>query len=325
MDVALTANDIDYWVVADLSQWQGQQIQIRTRQYSGHNPSLLDRITFADDILDSDDLYDEPLRSQFHFTTKRGWINDPNGLVYYDGEYHLFYQHNPYGWDHSRNDYNKTWGHAISTDLVHWTEQPGAIHPDHLGPIYSGSSVVDHHNTTGFQTGGEKPILCIYTSAGGRSPWSKGNKFAQSIAYSNDRGRTFHTYEGNPVQPNLDYINRDPKAVWHEPSAQWVIVLHFDERAMAFFTSSDLKTWELQSELESEILVDCPELFELPVDGNKQNKKWVLYGGSGHYLYSSITATASTPRRPLAISPKPTVAEFRWPGESHRPGECHLT
>jgi fructan beta-fructosidase len=283
MDVELATDDIDYWVVTDLGPWMGKEIQLSTRLFAENYPKLLDKLTFADQILDSKDLYQEKLRPQFHFSSKRGWINDPNGLVYYDGEYHLFYQHNPYGWDHSRNDYNKTWGHAVSTDLVHWKEMAGAIHPDHLGPIYSGSSVVDHKNTTGFQTGDEKPIVCIYTSAGGRSPWSVGRKFTQSIAYSNDRGRTFTIYEKNPVQVNLDHINRDPKVIWHEPSNQWIIVLHFDERAMAFFTSDDLKTWEKQSEFENPYLIDCPELFELPVDGDKKNKKWVIYGGSGAY------------------------------------------
>jgi sucrose-6-phosphate hydrolase SacC (GH32 family) len=284
IDVELATGDIDYWVVADLSRWQGKEIQIRSRLYAENNPFLLDKIIFADEILDADDLYEEPLRPQFHFSSKRGWINDPNGLVYYDGEFHLFYQHNPYGWDHSRNDYNKTWGHAVSTDLVHWKELPGAVHPDHLGPIYSGSAVVDHENTTGFQTGDEKPIVCIYTSAGGRSPWSKGRKFTQSLSYSNDRGRTFNAYKGNPVQENIDYINRDPKAIWHEPTDRWVIVLHFDERAMAFFTSKDLKFWEFQSELESSVLVDCPELFQLPLDGNEKDQKWIIYGGSGFYM-----------------------------------------
>ncbi len=144
--------------------------------------------------------------------------------------------------------------------------------------------MVDHDNTTGFQKGNEKPIVFIYTSAGGRSPWSKGKKFAQSLSYSNDRGKTFKVFEGNPVQENIDYINRDPKAIWHEPTNQWVIVLHFDDRAMAFFTSKDLKNWEFQSELKSEILVDCPELFQLPIDGDESNKKWILYGGSGHYM-----------------------------------------
>ncbi len=295
MDVELAPADHDYYVFTDLSPWLGKEIEIRTTQFSSVNLNLLKGLLIKDELLEADDLYTEPLRQQFHFSSKRGWINDPNGLVYYDGEYHLFYQHNPFGWDHSRNDYNKTWGHAISTDLVRWVEYPGSIHPDHLGPIYSGSSVVDNMNTTGFQTGDEKPIVSVYTSAGGRSPWSKGKKFTQSIAYSNDRGRTFTIYEGNPVQPNLDYINRDPRAIWHEPSGQWVIVLHFDERAMAFFTSKDLKTWEYQSELEIEYLIDCPELFELPVDGNADDQKWVLYGGPGAYIVGDFDGKQFTP------------------------------
>ena len=287
-DVELATNDIDYWVVTDLSEWLGKDLVLKTRQFDQKNQAILDKITFADDIMESNDLYREPLRSQFHFSSKRGWLNDPNGLVFYDGEYHLFYQHNPFNWDHSRNDYNKTWGHAVSSDLVHWQELPGAIHPDHLGPIYSGSAVVDHYNTTGFQTGTEKPIVCIYTSAGGRSPWSLDKKFTQSLAYSNDRGRSFTIYDGNPVQENIEYINRDPKAIWYEPTKQWVIVLHFDERAMGFFTSKDLKTWELQSECESKIMQDCPEFFQLAVDGDQKNKKWVLYGGNGAYMFGEF-------------------------------------
>jgi len=296
MDVELaTDDDIDYWVVTDLSPWLGKEVLIRTHQHPLGNAHILDRISVEDGIRDSDNLYHEPLRPQFHFSSKRGWINDDNGLVYYDGEYHLYYQHNPYGWDHSRNDYNKTWGHAVSTDLVHWTELPAAIHPDHLGTIYSGSAVVDKHNTTGFQTGNEKTIVAVYTSAGGRSPWSKGKAFSQSIAYSNDRGRTFTPYEGNPVQPNIEYINRDPKAIWYEPSNQWVIVVNFERGIMAFFTSDDLKTWEKQSEFESRYLVDCPELFQLAVDDDEQNKKWILYGGSGAYYVGDFDGKKFTP------------------------------
>jgi sucrose-6-phosphate hydrolase SacC (GH32 family) len=294
-DIELARKEIDFWVVTDLNQWQGKEVVIRTRQYNEDDPSVLDKITMADDILDSDSLYQEPLRSQFHFSSKRGWLNDPNGLVYYDGEWHLFYQHNPFNWDHSRNDYNKTWGHAISRDLIHWNELPDAIHPDHLGPIYSGSAVVDENNSTGFQTGDEMPIVCIYTSAGGRSPWSKNEKFSQSLAYSNDRGRTFSIYVNNPVQPNIEYLNRDPKAIWHEPANQWVIILHFDERAMGFFTSKDLKTWEFQGELESEVMSDCPELFELALDGNDDNKKWIIHGGSGEYLIGDFNGKMFKP------------------------------
>lgn len=283
MDVEIAEDEIDYWVVTDLTPWMGKELTVQTRLRQKNNKQLLDRISVEDDILDSEDLYNEKLRPQFHFSSKRGWINDPNGLVYYDGTWHLFYQHNPYNWDHSRNDYNKTWGHAVSTDLVHWEELPAAVHPDHLGPIYSGSAVIDFNNTTGFQTGEHPPMVCVYTSAGGRSPWSITEKFTQSISYSTDGGKTFIVYEGNPVQDNLDYINRDPKAIWHEPSKQWVIVLHFNDRAMEFFTSKDLIKWEWQSEFESRYLIDCPELFELPVDGDEGNKKWVLYGGPAYY------------------------------------------
>jgi sucrose-6-phosphate hydrolase SacC (GH32 family) len=295
IDVELAEDEIDYWVVTDLSQWLGKEIQVRTKLFPRIGSDILDRISVENEILDSDDLYNEPLRSQFHFSSRRGWINDPNGLVYYDGEYHLFYQHNPFGWDHSRNDYNKTWGHAVSTDLVHWKELSGAVHPDHLGSIYSGSAVVDHNNTTGFQIGNEKPIVCVFTSAGGRTPWSIDKKFTQSLSYSNDGGRTFIKYDGNPVLENLDYINRDPKVIWHKPSGQWVIVLHFDERAMTFFTSKDLKKWEFQSEFETNALVDCPEFFQLPLDGNKNNKKWILYGGLGNYIIGGFNGKEFVP------------------------------
>ena len=301
MDVELaTDDDIDYWVVTDLSPWLGKEVLMRTRQHPLGNANILDRISVEDGIRDADDLYREALRPQFHFSSKRGWVNDTNGLIYYDGEYHLYYQHNPYGWDHSRNDYNKTWGHAVSTDLVNWTELPGAIHPDHLGTIYSGSAVLDKDNTAGFQTGKEKPIVAFYTSAGGRSPWSKDKPFSQSIAYSNDRGRTFTPYQHNPVLPNIEYVNRDPKALWHEPTGKWVMVLHFDrggkDRGVkAFFTSDDLKIWEKQSEFESRFLIDCPELFQLPVDGDENNKKWIIYGGPGAYYVGNFDGKQFTP------------------------------
>lgn len=283
MDVELATDNIDYWVVTDLSPWLGKEVLIRTRQHPLGNANILDRISVEDGIRDADDLYREALRPQFHFSSKRGWVNDTNGMIYYDGEYHLYYQHNPYGWDHSRNDYNKTWGHAVSTDLIHWTELAGAIHPDHLGTMYSGSAVLDKDNSTGFQTGKEKPIVAAYTSAGGRSPWSEGKPFSQSIAYSNDRGRTFTPYEHNPVLPNIEYVNRDPKVIWHEPTGNWVMVLYFERGVMAFFTSDDLKTWDKQSEFECPYFVDCPELFQLAVDGDQDNKKWILYGGNGNY------------------------------------------
>lgn len=131
--------------------------------------------------------------------------------------------------------------------MIHWKELRDAIHPDNLGVIYSGSAVIDKLNTTDFRTGDEKPIVCLYTSAGGKSQWSKDRPFTLSIAYSNDRGRTFTKYDGNPVQEEIEPYNRDPKAIWHEPTKQWVIVLYLEKEVMGFFTSKDLKSWKIES------------------------------------------------------------------------------
>jgi fructan beta-fructosidase len=267
----------DFWVILDVSRYKGKEVTLKADS-PGCGSEGLASVEQSNSIKDSKDLYEEKLRPQFHFTSKRGWNNDSNGLVYYKGEYHLFYQHNPYGWPWG----NMTWGHAVSKDLVHWKELDDAIHPDKLGTIFSGSAAIDEHNTAGFQTGKEKPIVCFYTSAGGSNAESKGQPFTQSIAYSNDRGRTWTKYEDNPVIGHIRGGNRDPKVIWHEPTKKWVMVLYIEEGEMAFFTSDDLKTWERHSEIKS--YHECPELFELPVDGDENNKKWIHYGGSGDYL-----------------------------------------
>ena len=152
----------------------------------------------------------------FISSSRTNWLNDPNGLVFYKGEYHLFFQHNPDG----INWGNMTWGHAISTDLLHWRQLDDAILPDRMGTIFSGSAVVDWQNTSGLQTGEEKPLIAIYTSAGGTSADSKGQPFTQSIAASNDRGRTWKKYEHNPVLANVVGSNRDPKVFWHTPDQE---------------------------------------------------------------------------------------------------------
>src|SRR5438132_5431207 len=155
-------------------------------------------------------LYDEIYRPQFHFSAKKNWLNDPNGLVYYRGEYHLFFQHNPKGIEWG----NMTWGHAVSSDLLHWQQLDNALLPDHLGTMFSGSAVVDWDNTAGLQTGDEKVIVCIYTSAG--------KPFTQSIAFSNDRGRNWKKYDRNPVLKHIAGANRDPNAIWAEAPKEWV-------------------------------------------------------------------------------------------------------
>jgi fructan beta-fructosidase len=226
-------------------------------------------------------LYNEKYRPQFHFTAKQNWLNDPNGLMYYKGEYHLFFQHNPSG----INWGNMTWGHAVSPDMVHWTQIENAIDPDELGTIFSGSGVVDWDNTTGFQIGDEKPLICIYTSAGGSSDASKEQPFTQSIAYSNDKGRTWTKYEENPVLGHIVGSNRDPKVIWHDPTEKWIMALFLDGNDYALFSSSDLKEWDKLCDIHLPDTGECPDIFELPIDGDSNNKKWVFWGGNGnHYI-----------------------------------------
>lgn len=222
-----------------------------------------------------DVLYAETHRPQFHFTPQYNWTNDPNGLVYYEGEYHLFFQHNPKGvtWG------NMTWGHAVSPDLVHWTQLDHALYPDALGTIFSGSAVVDWDNTAGFGSGEDKTLVAFYTSAGeGEVP------FTQSMAYSNDRGRSWTKYEGNPVLGHIRANNRDPKVFWHAPSGRWVMALYLDGNDYTIYGSDDLKAWERLCDLSLPGVTECPDLFELPVDGDAGETRWVYWGASGGYV-----------------------------------------
>jgi len=219
-----------------------------------------------------DKLYQEVYRPQFHFTAKKNWINDPNGLVYYKGEYHLFFQHDPSNIEWG----NIVWGHALSPDMVNWKQLANAIEPDELGMIFSGSGVVDWNNTAGFQSGKEKTIVIIYTSAG--------KPFTQSIAYSNDRGRTWTKYEKNPVLGHIIGNNRDPKVIWYAPLKRWVMALYLGHNNYALFSSPNLKQWTRLCDIQLPGSGECPDIFELPVDGDTENTKWVFWGANGNYI-----------------------------------------
>jgi fructan beta-fructosidase len=286
--IELADEEPDFWVYLDVSQFEGKTAKLRIDQ-APRTGGGFDRAFQDNTFPGEDNLYQEKLRPQFHMTSKRGWNNDTNGMMYYDGEYHLFWQHNPFGWRWG----NMTWGHAVSKDLIHWTELGDAIHPDQMGTIFSGSGTVDERNTAGFQTGDEKVLICAYTSAGGTNPWSKGEPFTQSIAYSNDRGRTWTKFAENPVVDHIKGSNRDPKVIWYEPGEHWVMVLYLGDREMGFFTSSDLKDWRYQSKLKC--FHECPELFELPIDSDSNRTSWVLYGGSGDYLLGSFDGKTFQP------------------------------
>lgn len=219
--------------------------------------------------------FDHPLRPQFHFTPASNWLNDPNGMVYFDGEYHLFYQHHPdssvWGPMH--------WGHAVSRDLVHWEHHPIALFPDHNGTIFSGSAVVDWNDTSGFFDG-KTGLVAIYTQTE-TIPGSVLSKQRQSIAYSKDKGRTWIPYEGNPVLADEQFPDfRDPKVFWHRETERWIMVLAAGDR-LFLYHSADLKAWTFASEFGAQEgshdgVWECPDLFELPVEGGDGASKWVL-------------------------------------------------
>lgn len=226
-------------------------------------------------------VFDELHRPQFHFTPEKNWMNDPNGLVYYKGEYHLFYQHNPFGkeWGYMH------WGHAVSTDLVHWEHLPIALTPDNdskdkeIGTAFSGCGLVDENNLTGLQKGEEKTILLFYTS----------QKMGQRLAYSNDKGRSWIKYEKNPLIAYDETDDaRDPKVLWHEPTKQYVMVLYRrpanndKQKGVSFYTSKNLLDWEFKNHIVG--FYECPDLVELPVNRRPDDKKWVLFDGDGSYV-----------------------------------------
>ncbi|QEG37398.1 GH32 C-terminal domain-containing protein [Bythopirellula goksoeyrii] len=286
--VSLASGEPDYWIYLEVQEFIGKTGFLWAWTLPESHSKGFEAIYCDDTFPGEQNLYKEELRPQFHFSSKRGWTNDPNGLMYYEGEYHMFYQHNPFGWEWG----NMTWGHAISTDLVHWVEQGDKLHADAGGTMFSGSGVVDWNNTTGFQTGDEPPMILIYTIAGNNSPWSEGKPFTQGLAYSNDRGRTWTKYAGNPVQERLRRANRDPKVQWHEELGEWVIVMYLRAPDVGFFTSPNLKRWELRSMMQSNH--ECPELVELAVDGDKSNTKWVHYAAHGEYFIGDFNGTEYT-------------------------------
>jgi fructan beta-fructosidase len=281
-EIELADAEPDWWAFMDIAPFKGQKATLKVNKLPEDSAGLK-AIDQSDEIKNADTLYREKLRPQFHFSSRRGWNNDPNGLVFYKGEYHLFYQHNPYGWNWG----NMHWGHAVSPDLIHWRELPVALYPDQHGTMFSGSAVVDWNNTAGFQTGEEKVLVCIFTAAG--SP------FTQGIAYSNDRGRTWTKYGNNPVLPHIAAENRDPKVIWHAPDKKWIMALYLDRSDFALFSSTDLKKWERTSAVSIPGTSECPEFFEIAVDGNPQNTRWVFYGGNGRYLVGRFDGRTFTP------------------------------
>ena len=276
MDVRLARNGVDYYVPFALGEGNTATVKILGL---AQDALALNLLKLSDTFNTANTDYYRP---SYHFTPAYGWMNDPNGMVYKDGEYHLYYQYNPYGskWG------NMHWGHAVSRDLIHWQHLDPAIARDTLGHIFSGSSVVDIHNTAGY---GKNAIIALYTSA------SDKNGQIQCMAYSTDNGRTFTKYESNPVLTPFDGLRdfRDPKVFWYEKGKCWYMIVSADKETR-FYKSKNLKKWEYVSAFgngmgQQPCQYECPDFFQLPVNGDPNNMKWVmimninpgcLFGGS---------------------------------------------
>ena len=263
MDVRLAQNGSDYYVPFALGKGTTATVKILG----------LKKDALALNLLKLSDTFDttntDYYRPSYHFTPLYGWMNDPNGMVYKDGEYHLYFQYNPYGskWG------NMHWGHAVSKDLVHWEHLDPAIARDPVGHIFSGSSVIDKKNTAGF---GKNAIIAIYTNN------SVNHDEVQCIAYSNDNGRTFTKYEGNPVLTPFDGLKdfRDPKVFWYEKGKCWYMIVSADKETR-FYKSKNLKKWSYVSAFgkglgQQPCQYECPDFFQLPVNGDKKKMKWVM-------------------------------------------------
>lgn len=265
INVRLAREKVDYYVPLDLSAYQGKTISIDVTGMP--SSSLCWKEIKLSDTFDSSNR--ETYRPVYHHTPMYGWMNDPNGMFYKDGVYHLYFQYNPYGsmWA------NMTWGHSTSTDLTHWTYEGTAIVPDAWGAIFSGSCVVDKDNTAGF---GKGAVVAFYTSAKS-TPW--GDVQSQSMAYSLDNGKTFIKYEHNPILTSTERDFRDPKVFWYAPGKHWVMMLAVGQE-MQIYSSGNLKVWKKESSFGAMQgahggVWECPDLVELPIEGTKE-KKWVL-------------------------------------------------
>ena len=263
MDVRLAQNGTDYYVPFALGDGKTATVKILGLKKDALAINLM-RLSDTFDTTNTD-----YYRPSYHFTPLYGWMNDPNGMVYKDGEYHLYFQYNPYGskWG------NMHWGHAVSRDLIHWEHLDPAIARDPVGHIFSGSSVVDKKNTAGF---GKDAIIAIYTNN------SVNHDEVQCIAYSNDNGRTFTKYEGNPVLTPFDGLKdfRDPKVFWYEKDKCWFMIVSADKETR-FYKSKNLKKWDYVSAFgkglgQQPCQYECPDFFQLPVNGDEKNMKWVM-------------------------------------------------
>lgn len=279
-DINLAVGEPDWWSHFDLAAHQGQSLTISVDKLPTGSQGLAN-VTASNTPRHTQPLYDEALRPQLRFSQQRGWNNDPNGMVYHDGEYHFFWQSNPFGPEWA----NMFWGHAVSRDLVHWEELPYALYPRVMAvdKCFSGSANIDFQNTGGWQQGTEPVLVAAFTDTG----------CGEALAISRDRGRTWEYIPENPV---IKHQGRDPKLIWYEPGQHWVIAVYTeigDRQLIEFYTSHNLKQWELASQLDG--FFECPEFVELPVDGDAANRRWVLFAANAEYVVGKFDGRTFAP------------------------------
>ena len=295
--LCLARDDPDFWVPVDLSAWKGMDLTLRIEELADAAAppaaDLLTAVRIGDRMIGCDDLYRESGRPLLHYTPRRGASSDANGLVWFDGEWHLHYQHVPGNVSPGNENCNWGWGHAVSRDLVTWEELPDTLWPDERGVAVSGSCVVDHHNSSGLGSEGRPPMMVFYTAYGGSNRLSHGRSVDVCIVYSTDRGRTWRPYDGNPVIRNIDRGNRDAKVFWYEAARHWVMVLYIHNDVHFILTSTDLLQWQFRSQVPG--MHECPELFELPVIDEPGTSKWVFFGASCDYYLGTFDGTRFVP------------------------------
>lgn len=282
-DINLAGDKPDWWARLDVPDLVGKTATIAAKKVPADSKGL-DRIEPSDTIRHARPLYDEALRPQLRFSQMQGWNNDPNGMVYQDGVYHLFWQSNPFGpkWG------NMYWGHVVSKDLVHWEERPYALYPRTMAKshCFSGSAHIDENNTGGWGAGA---MIAAFTDTGA----------GEALAVSTDHGQSWKYIPENPVIPKRKDEGRDPKLIWYEPGKHWVIVVYtrIDKaNCVEFYSSTDLKKWTKTGHIEG--YYECPELFELPVDDDAKNKRWVLFAADAKYAVGRFDGKTFTPDYP---------------------------
>jgi fructan beta-fructosidase len=303
MALASGPDKADWYAFFEIDRYKGGQAGVVASKATDAGFALVKQ---SDTIPGGENFYKEKLRPQFHFTSKTGWLNDPNGMIYYKGEYHLYYQHNPVGlpWG------NMSWGHAVSKDMVHWKEQPKVLFPEaKSGTCFSGAAFIDRNNQLGLKTGPEDVLVMFYLRT----------KIGLCYAYSNDRGYTLTDYEGNPVLTHKGDRIDTPRPFWYEPTKRWIAPtydFHHDEkgkkfRCVGFYSSENLKNWTYESRVDQpdgkhDELCGCVDFFELPVDGDARNKKWVMILIDGSYIIGTFDG-----HRFYTLAGKPATTDDR--------------